>query len=142
MRRLVTVETPLMGHPAPWVPKCLRAFTERVLRARNKAYARACLRHSLLQLGEAPYASHLMFDQPGVLDDASPFQRAVGMSCGALWDAHAQCVVLYCDLGISSGMNEARLRAVRRGIPVEYRMIGTGSALFFERRVDAVTHAM
>ena len=36
---------------------------------RNTAYARAALRDSLLR-GEAPIASHLLYTQDGVLDDA------------------------------------------------------------------------
>ena len=40
----------------------------------NVKYARQCLRDSLLR-GEAPLASHLLYTQPGVLDDRVPDER-------------------------------------------------------------------
>ena len=69
---------------------------------RNVAYARACLRDSLLR-GEAPIASHLLFTQPGVLDDQIPNER---------------------QMGISRGMQYGIDRAEREGRKVEYRALG------------------
>ena len=51
---------------------------------RNVAYARACLRDSLLR-GEAPIASHLLYTQPGVLDDQIPEERQMGIDAGLAW---------------------------------------------------------
>lgn len=47
----------------------------------NAQYARECLRDSLTR-GEAPIASHLLYTQPGVLDDAVPRERALGIEAG------------------------------------------------------------
>lgn len=47
--------------------------------ARNERYARACLADSLAR-GEAPFASHLLYTQPGVLDDTNPHEHAAGMA--------------------------------------------------------------
>ena len=44
---------------------------------RNVAYARAAMRDSLLR-GEAPIASHLLYTQPGVLDDQVSRRAAPG----------------------------------------------------------------
>ena len=41
---------------------------------RNLRYLRACTRDSLMR-GEAPFASHAIYSQPGVLDDHDPEQR-------------------------------------------------------------------
>lgn len=46
----------------------------------NLTYLRACLRDCLLR-GEAPFASHGLYAQPGVLDDAIPqIYRELGHS--------------------------------------------------------------
>lgn len=90
----------------------------------NEAYARACLADCLAR-GENPYASHLLFTQPGVLDDLDPAQRALGIEAGLQWasDAGAACVV-YRDLGISEGMQRGIDRAFDEGRAVEYRELG------------------
>ena len=43
------------------------------------AYARACVA-DCLRRGEAPIASHLLYTQPGVLDDDVPEERAQGIA--------------------------------------------------------------
>ena len=47
----------------------------------NVRYARACLADCLAR-GEAPFASHLLYTQPGVLDDDVPGERALGIAAG------------------------------------------------------------
>ncbi len=86
---------------------------------RNKAYARAALR-DCLKRGEAPYASHLLYTQPGVLDDNDPDERALGIQAGLEWGKCAALTVVYADLGISDGM---RLGIERAGRPVEVRRL-------------------
>lgn len=56
---------------------------------RNLAYARACL-HDCLLRGEAPIASHLLYTQPGVLDDDRPEERKLGIEAGLVWGALAR----------------------------------------------------
>ncbi len=86
----------------------------------NLAYARECLRDSLLR-GEAPIASHLLY--PQVLDDNLPEHRRMGIDVGLAWRQVAKCAVFYVDLGISPGMEEARSLYMRESFPFEYRRI-------------------
>ncbi|MET3991653.1 hypothetical protein ABID65_003293 [Bradyrhizobium sp. S3.9.2] len=89
----------------------------------NIAYARACIRDSLLR-GEAPIASHLLYTQPGILNDDDRNERAHGINAGHAWmyDA-AQAVVVYVDRGISSGMAAGIKTAEFLGLPVERRSL-------------------
>lgn len=88
----------------------------------NVAYARAAMADCLAR-GEAPYASHLLYTQPGVLDDDIPEQRALGIDAGLAWGEMADATVVYTDLGISSGMDQGIARAEAAGRPVEFRSI-------------------
>lgn len=89
---------------------------------RNVAYARAAVMDCLSR-GEAPYASHLFFIQPGVLDDTDPKQRKLGIEAGLLWGDAAEKTVVYTDRGTSSGMRYGIDRANRVGRPVEFRTL-------------------
>lgn len=89
----------------------------------NVAYARECIRDCLLR-GEAPYASHLLYTQPGVLDDTVKDERLLGMKAGMAWGAQASRTVVYIDKGISSGMIYGIEMAKKAGRPVEYRSLG------------------
>lgn len=90
---------------------------------KNVAYARRCVRDALLR-GEAPIASHLLYTQPGILDDAVSSERQHGIDAGLAWRRVADASVVYCDLGISTGMEYGIAAAQEAGIPVEYRSIG------------------
>lgn len=69
----------------------------------NVRYARACLRDCLLR-GEAPFASHLLYTQDGILDDDDPDERALGIKAGLTIGGHFKKTVVYVDLGMSGGM--------------------------------------
>lgn len=71
--------------------------------AENERYARACMRDSLLR-GEAPFASHLLYTQPGILDDNKPEERALGIEAGLVIGLAMRRTVVYTDRGISEGM--------------------------------------
>ena len=88
----------------------------------NITYARECV-HDSLSRGEAPIASHLLYTQPGVLNDADPKERQWGIDAGLAWKAVAHGSVVYTDLGISKGMQYGIDAATRAGIPVEYRRL-------------------
>jgi hypothetical protein len=88
----------------------------------NVEYARACVRDSLLR-GEAPIASHLLYTQPGILDDTVPAERKRGIDAGLAWRAVAHASVVYTDRGISRGMEYGIAAAERSGTPVEYRRL-------------------
>lgn len=90
---------------------------------RNLAYARAALRDSLLR-GESPLASHALYTQPGVLNDALPDERRRGIAAGHAWIEKADVVAVYGDLGISHGMKQGIAEAEARKVPVIYRTIG------------------
>jgi hypothetical protein len=86
----------------------------------NLIYARAALADCLFR-GEAPFAQHLLYTQPGVLDDRIPVQRGMGLEAGLSWGRHADATVVYTDLGISAGMRLGIIQAEAEGRPVEYR---------------------
>jgi hypothetical protein len=103
--RLVIVESPYAGD--------VEANTE---------YARKCVRDALGR-GEAPIASHLLYTQPGILDDNDPKERQQGIDAGLAWREVAQASVVYTDRGISKGMEYGIAAAKAAGIPVEYRRL-------------------
>lgn len=90
--------------------------------ARNVAYARRCMR-DCLQLGEAPFASHLLYTQDGILDDRVLPERDLGMEAGFTWGVHAAKTVVYTDLGVTPGMLRGITRAEREGREVERRTL-------------------
>jgi len=89
---------------------------------RNILYLRACLRDCLLR-GEAPYASHAIYTQDGVLDDDNPDERDLGIRAGFEWRQSAEVTVVYTDLGISKGMQIGIDDARRRSCDVIYRSL-------------------
>jgi hypothetical protein len=91
--------------------------------ARNIRYARACLRDSLIR-GESPLASHLLYTQEGVLLDANPTERELGIAAGLAWVCRADATVVYTDIGVSEGMRQGIARARTFGRPVEERTLG------------------
>ena len=86
-------------------------------------YARRCLRDSLLR-GEAPYASHLLYTQAGVLRDDVPEERKHGIEAGFVWRDRAERSVFYTDYGISGGMKLGIADLEKKKLEVEYRTIG------------------
>jgi hypothetical protein len=88
----------------------------------NLRYLRAAM-HDCLLKGEAPYASHGLYTQEGVLDDDIPAERSLGMNAGFVWGALALKCIVYTDLGISDGMRKGIERAKARGQEIEYRTI-------------------
>jgi hypothetical protein len=93
---------------------------------RHVSYARECIRDSLTR-GEAPIASHLLYTQPGILDDTVPVERQWGIDAGLAWGSVAQASVVYTDYGISSGMKYGIAAAQARGLPVEFRALHIAS---------------
>ncbi len=104
--RLVIVETPYAGEVEA-----------------NIEYARAAVADCLAR-GEAPWASHLLYTQPGILDDDDPDERRLGILAGLAWGDRADATVVYTDRGISSGMKQGIERAHTAGRPVVYRSLG------------------
>ena len=73
----------------------------------NVSYARACMHECLAQRNEAPYASHLLYTQPHVLDDDVPHERELGIRAGLEIGSFAQLRIFFLDRGFSSGMAQA-----------------------------------
>lgn len=88
----------------------------------NVEYARACLRDSLLR-GESSFASHLLYTQPGVLDDLVAGERTAGIAAGFNWRRVADLTAVYLDRGLSGGMLEGITHSEYLGCPISYRRI-------------------
>lgn len=106
--RLVIIESPFAGSD------------EEI--ERNIEYARHAMRDSLLR-GEAPLASHLLYTQPGILDDEDSDERRLGIEAGLSWGKHAELTAVYADYGISEGMERGIKRAEREKRLVVFRMM-------------------
>lgn len=87
---------------------------------RNKQYALACMRHSLLK-GESPLLSHMLYTQ--LLNDDVPAERTLGMLAGLAWVEVADIHAFYVDFGYSKGMIEAKKHAVNCNVLIEERRI-------------------
>jgi len=87
-------------------------------------YLRLCM-HDCFMRGEAPFASHGLYTQPGVLRDDVPEERALGIQAGFWWGKHASAVVVYEDYGISPGMAIGIEKGNLEGKIVEYRRLHT-----------------
>ena len=101
----------------------------------NLAYLRACMRDCLAR-GEAPFASHGLYTQPGVLDDTKPEERALGIDAGFAWRPLASRTVVYVDLGITSGMQAGVRDAEWLRQPIEHRELGADVVEGIRRRLD------
>ncbi len=86
-------------------------------------YAQRCA-HDSLRRNEAPFISHLLYTQPGILDDLIPEERTAGIEAGFLWGRLADKTVMYLDYGISRGMQLGIDAAFESHRPVEFRKIG------------------
>jgi len=90
----------------------------------NVEYARLCVRDSLLR-GESPIASHLLYTQPGILDDSDQEERRFGIEAGLAWLSVADAVVVYTDRSVTKGMKHGISAATEANVPIEYRSLFT-----------------
>lgn len=95
---------------------------------KNLAYARKCMRDSLMR-GEYPLASHLLYTQEGILNDTVPEERELGIKTGFLWGREADRTVIYVDLGISPGMMRGIEDAFACDRPVIFRSLSSKEEL-------------
>ena len=77
-----------------------------------------------LQRGEAPYASHALYTQEGVLRDDVPEERELGITAGFVWREVTEKTVVYTDLGFSRGMKYGISHAEEIQHVIEYRQLG------------------
>ena len=90
----------------------------------NLNYLRRCLRNCLMR-GEAPFASHGLYTQPGVLNDCDPEERELGIEAGLVWGDCARKTGVYLDQGNSKGMRQGIERAIQENRLVEYRTLNS-----------------
>ena len=70
----------------------------------NEVYGELCMRDCLVNYGESPYASHLLYTRKYVLKDKVAEERKLGIQAGFFWRDVADKTVFYVDLGVTSGM--------------------------------------
>ncbi len=114
-----------------------KGTTPKVL-ARNVFYARLCMR-DCLDRGEAPFASHLLYTQPHILDDTIQEDRAKGISAGLAWGKHADYIVVYTDLGISGGMQSSIEIYKTLNIHINYRVLKDWEELWSLKQLPSQT---
>lgn len=95
--------------------------------------------HDSLLHGEAPFASHLLYTQPGILNDGNIIERQWGIQAGLMWGSVADATVVYVDRGISRGMAYGIERAKKEGRPVTYRAIEKASPCSLRGLADTTT---
>ena len=103
--RLVILETPYAGDVET-----------------NLKFARECVRDCLMR-DEAPIASHLLYTQPGILNDNIQNERKLGINAGHAWIEVADAMVVYEDFGISAGMYQGIAKARAAALFVELRRL-------------------
>lgn len=90
---------------------------------RNINYARIAARHAICVHGEAPFVSHILYTQDGLLDDSVWSERQTGMLAAREWYRLAKRIVVYADHGVSRGMQEGIDFGRKLGIAVYFRKI-------------------
>jgi hypothetical protein len=90
---------------------------------RNLAYARAACHDALVTHGEIPFASHIKYTQPGMLDDTVAWERALGIGAGLAEGVMARKTAVYVDLGLSEGMVKGVLVAAKAGRAIVLRSL-------------------
>ncbi|OGD81322.1 hypothetical protein A2572_02255 [Candidatus Collierbacteria bacterium RIFOXYD1_FULL_40_9] len=113
----VIVETPFKGK-------------DKAEEDRNITYARACARDCLVNYDEAPFLSHLLYTQEGILKDGVDEERWLGINAGLAWGEAAEATVVYIDLGTSVGMQHGITNAIHTNRPIFYRKLPNFEKLF------------
>ncbi|KKT49095.1 MAG: hypothetical protein UW41_C0012G0033 [Candidatus Collierbacteria bacterium GW2011_GWC2_44_18] len=90
----------------------------------NIEYARACAHDCIVNHQEAPFLSHLLYTQKGILDDAIQGERQLGIDAGLVWGTVAEATIVYTDRGVSQGMQYGILNAINANRPIFYRSLG------------------
>jgi hypothetical protein len=104
---------------------------------KNLVYARVCM-HDCLKRGESPFASHMIYTQPGVLDDTKDSERDFGIEAGFAWREVAEKTVVYIDRGISRGMCLGIRDAKKRGLELEFRELGYDWEKKYNEKIESI----
>jgi hypothetical protein len=81
------------------------------------------MRDSIVNHNEAPFASHLLYTQPHILNEHIPEEREIGINTGLEFTRATERTVMYTDLGITKGMEKAIASAEINGVEVEIRKL-------------------
>jgi hypothetical protein len=95
------------------------------LKRPNVIFAQRCMA-DCLKRDESVFASHLLYTQPGVLDDDQADERHLGLIAGRRFMAVCDKAVCYVDRGISSGMHGDLEEALRLKTPINFRRLDGG----------------
>ncbi len=120
-KNLVVIETPFRS-------KKINEKERLAEEKKNIWYTRLCVHDSIIK-GEQPYASHLLYTQPGILNDQIEEERDLGIAAGILWGSLANKIAVYTDLGISEGMKFGIKAAKKRGAAIDYRKLSNWTKL-------------
>lgn len=90
---------------------------------RNLRYVRAAMHDCIVNFNEAPFASHALYTQEGVLNDDVAHQRTLGIHAGFVFRKLAKKTVVYEDFGISGGMRYGIEHAEEQGHEVVTRKL-------------------
>lgn len=89
----------------------------------NEIYGSFAMKDCLVNYGEAPYASHLLYTRKYVLKDWLPNDRRLGIDAGFAWRENGDKSVFYVDLLMSKGMVEGLKDCKNKGLPYEVRKL-------------------
>lgn len=103
----------LISVESPFAPTATSTTDEHI------RYARKACRFVALK-GYSPYASHLFFTQPGILDDTIPEERELGIKGGKAWEVHAEESWFFLDYGMTKGMKYGLDEATRLGRGIRF----------------------
>lgn len=104
---------------------------------KNIDYARACAHDCLVNHNEAPFLSHLIYTQVGILNDAIPAERQLGIDAGLAIGSRMEATIVYVDRGISGGMQYGIINAQKANRTIIYRSL-TNQKFFIVTLVKAV----
>lgn len=120
--KLVVIESPFKTSKISMPDGTLTVIAEED----NLQYARACARDCLLNHQEAPWGSHLLYPQPGLLSDANSKERDLGIRAGLVWARQAELTVIYVDRGLTQCVLKYGIPGSHNdGRPIELRMLGS-----------------
>ncbi len=89
----------------------------------NEMYGEFCMHDCLVNYGESPYASHLLYTRENVLRDTIMEERNLGIEAGFVWRDVAEKTVFYTDLGVTSGMALGIEDCKKKDKPYEVRVL-------------------
>ena len=90
---------------------------------RNEIYAEFACHDCLVNHGESPYASHILYTRRYVLRDEIPEERKLGIEAGFAWRESAEQTNFYIDLGMSGGMKLGLEDAKEKHNPYDVRKL-------------------